>query len=43
MRHHVHNTLVKLGASNRTEAVSLAIQHRLVELPWSGGGASQAE
>jgi NarL family two-component system response regulator LiaR len=43
VRHHVHNTLVKLGASNRTEAVSLAIQHRLVELPWSGGGTLQAE
>ncbi|NTU81301.1 MAG: response regulator transcription factor [Chloroflexales bacterium] len=43
VRHHVHNTLVKLGATNRTEAVSLAIQHRLVELPWSGDDAPHEE
>ncbi|NTU83107.1 MAG: response regulator transcription factor [Chloroflexales bacterium] len=43
VRHHVHNTLVKLGATHRTEAVSLAIQHRLVELPWSGSGANPPE
>lgn len=29
VRHHVHNILAKLGVTNRTEAVSLAFQHRL--------------
>lgn len=36
VRHHVHNTLIKFGAANRTEAVSLAIQHHMVELPRLG-------
>lgn len=31
VRHHVHNILGKLGAANRTEAVSLAVQHNLLE------------
>lgn len=30
VRHHVHNILAKLDASNRTEAVGLAVQHNLV-------------
>ncbi|HMQ35287.1 MAG TPA: LuxR C-terminal-related transcriptional regulator [Chloroflexaceae bacterium] len=30
VRHHVHNILGKLGALNRTEAVGLAVQHKLV-------------
>ncbi|NTU83859.1 MAG: response regulator transcription factor [Chloroflexales bacterium] len=30
VRHHVHNILTKLGAVNRTEAVGMAVLHRLV-------------
>jgi DNA-binding NarL/FixJ family response regulator len=30
VRHHVHNILAKLGAVNRTEAVGMAVLHRLV-------------
>ena len=30
VRHHVHNILGKLGAANRTEAVALAMQHKLI-------------
>lgn len=30
VRHHVHNILAKLDATNRTEAVGLAVQHNLV-------------
>jgi NarL family two-component system response regulator LiaR len=33
VRHHVHNILTKLGAANRTEAVGLAVQHKLVAYP----------
>lgn len=33
VRHHVHNILTKLGAANRTEAVGLAVQHKLVAHP----------
>lgn len=30
VRHHVHNILGKLDAANRTEAVALAVQHKLI-------------
>ncbi|PDV98204.1 response regulator [Candidatus Chloroploca asiatica] len=30
VRHHVHNILSKLSAANRTEAVGLAVQHKVV-------------
>jgi two-component system, NarL family, response regulator LiaR len=30
VRHHVHNILGKLDAANRTEAVAIAVQHRLL-------------
>ncbi|NTU82824.1 MAG: response regulator transcription factor [Chloroflexales bacterium] len=43
VRHHVHNTLLKLGAANRTQAVSLAIQHHLVALPRPGSSADPSE
>lgn len=33
VRHHVHNILTKLGAANRTEAVGLAVQQKLVSSP----------
>jgi NarL family two-component system response regulator LiaR len=35
VRHHVHNILSKLGVANRTEAVGVAVLHRLVPHPYS--------